>query len=118
MNSGKWQVTLLSSNWQVVFHLAPTKIKMESKKILEVHRVLITKHQMVIGDLALMEEKEEKTSTDHSSGKILDQTVTYKRQIGDQILVITEKEEEVKLFKENWSKYWKPSITKETIQTE
>ena len=101
---------------------------MKSKQILEVHRVLITKHQMVIGDLTLMEEREDKTITDHSSGKIIDQTVTYKRQIGDQILVITEKdgseneetilnEEELKLFKENWSKYWKPSITKEIIQT-
>ena len=100
---------------------------MKSKQILEVHRVLITKHQMVIGDWTLMEVREDKTITDHSSGKILDQTVTCKRQIGDQILVITEKdgseneetilnEEELKLFKENWSKYWKPSITKETIQ--
>ena len=84
--------------------------KMESKQILEVHRVLITKHQMVIGDLTLMEEREEKTITDHATGQNLDHAVTYKRQIGDQILVITEKdgneneqtslnEEELKLSK-------------------
>ena len=100
---------------------------MKSKQILEVHRVLITKHQMVIGDLTLMEERVDKTITDHASGQILDQAVTCKRQIGDQVFVITEKdgneneetflnEEELKLFKEKWAKYWKPSITKEIIQ--
>ena len=100
---------------------------MESKTIIEVHRVLITKHQIVIDDLILMEEREDKTVTDHSSGKILEQGVTYKRQIGDQILMITEKDgnqdeatilndEELEQFKANWDKYWKPNITKMIIQ--
>ena len=80
---------------------------MESKKIAEVHQVLTTRHQLIYGEMTLIEEREETTITEHDSGTLLRQVVTTKKQIG----------EELDAFKAKWANYWKPCITKETIKT-
>ena len=101
---------------------------MESKKIAEVHQVLTTRHQLIYGEKTLIEEREETTITEHDSGTLLRQVVTTKKQIGDQVLVLTEEGgeqsemtslegEELDAFKAKWANYWKPCITKETIKT-
>ena len=101
---------------------------MESKRIVEIHQVLTTKHQLVYGEFTLIEEKEELIITDQDSGKQLRQVVTTKKQIGDQSLVVTEEEdmqnemtslgaEELAEFKAKWSKYWNPCMVKETVKT-
>ncbi len=101
---------------------------MMSKKIIEVHQILTTKHQLLCGELTLIEEKEETTITDHDSGKLVRQVITIKRQIGEQVLVVTDEDgeqsemtslvgEELADFKTKWVNFWKPCITKETIKS-
>ena len=126
--SGKWPYIVKTLSWKVgfgSFFLQFSKAMLG--KTFLVYSTSVVTHNLVVGDLELVEEQKKTIITSEDTGKLQGKIFSLKRKIGNRWIVRREEEghekedsnmtqQEKNQFEVDWEETWKPAMKVDEVE--